>query len=352
MRFFAVKLLPIVVVALCLVPSGSQGAEGRRPIYQPIVIGPGDEGKYVVTRDIAAASPIIQVLAGTGTVDIDLNGFSLVSSNAGTIQVNSVISFKIRNGEVRGGGISINSAQRTIVEDLTVSPGVDVGLLVQNVAKFAIRRNIIRGGEPAMLIDTATSGVIEDNIMDGGIAAMVLRDLENVDVARNRVDNPGSADGIDVDGCSGCRFAGNLVRNALDDGMDLDRVIGSRISGNVITGGASGGNGIHITSLSHYNLVFENTVSDSGGVGILVEGVGNVIDSNLISGNASWGLHLIGTDNAYKGNVANNNGGTVVGCPGTGPATTDLCDATSGGNQSPLNQPPTLFGDNLMPDPR
>ncbi len=339
------------LAALLLTVAQPRAGAGRRPIYQPIVIGPGDEGRYFVTRNIGSPTPIIKVLPGTGSVDIDLNGFSLATTQeCEAIQVNAVATFSIRNGDVSG-GISINTAERAIVEELTISTGECPGVGMVDVARVAIRRNIISGGEPALGVRNAIGGTIEDNAINGGDDAMLLQDLENVDVVRNRVDLPGPTSGINVDGCVGCRFADNLVRSVLkggSHGLDLDRVTGSRISSNVISAGA--GDGIHVSSLSHYNLIVENTVSDNQ-VGIRVFGRGNVIERNLISGNASWGLRLDGIDNVYKNNVASHNGGSVAACPGSGPSTTDLCDATSGGNLSPLRQPP-LAGDNLMPDPR
>jgi len=71
----------------------------------------------------------------------------------------------------------------------------------------------------------------------------------------------------------------------------------------------------------------------------------NVLNTNGLSGVAAWGLYLTGFGSTYRGNTAQGNPG--AGCPGF-PATTDFCD-TGGGNVSPFNQPPTLFGDNLMP---
>ena len=70
----AVLALIITVAAL-----QAYAGEGRTPIWQPTQINPGNEGKYIVTRDITAApgAPVIEVFPGTVAVDIDLNGFTL-----------------------------------------------------------------------------------------------------------------------------------------------------------------------------------------------------------------------------------------------------------------------------------
>ena len=78
----------------------------------------------------------------------------------------------------------------------------------------------------------------------------------------------------------------------------------------------------------------------------------NVLNENGQGGVPAWGLYFtpVAFGNTYRGNTAQGNPGPPPMCPGF-PATTDFCDGTGGFNQSPLNQPPTLAGDNLMPTP-
>jgi hypothetical protein len=363
-----------LVLLLAMTATSALAAEGRTPVWQPITIMPGGEGKYILTRDITAlvGMPAIDILPGTVAVDIDLNGFTIYGTGGvNVVQAVGVDSLTVRNGTIMGGGgdgISATECRKVVVEDVKIQVVENHGIGLYRVANFAIRRNIIHAAQQGdgimadgTLVDPVmyVEGTIEDNLVrecGGGIAVFAG---SSVAIINNRIEATTSADGIfispgpqqDIPGCAACLIAENTIQEAAANGMWLSFLTGSKIHNNVVI--YSGAEGIWLDVGSDTNLVLDNVVSFSGGNGLLVDSFLNHLERNLLNSNGlatgmGWGMWLRnGGQNTYRGNTAQGNVGPPAACPGF-PATTDFCN-TGPANVSPLNQPPTLAGDNLMP---
>jgi hypothetical protein len=151
-------------------------------------------------------------------------------------------------------------------------------------------------------------------------------------------------------GCVACIVAENTIQESFDNGMWLSFFRVGTVYNNTVV--LSGNEGIFIDVLSDDNLVLDNVSGQNGANGIYVGSNRNHVERNVLNGNGGptglFGLYLAGFSNTYRGNTAQGNAGIPPACP-SALATTDFCDATGGANTSPLNQPPTLAGDNLMP---
>jgi parallel beta-helix repeat protein len=355
-----------LALALVFAALPALAAEGRIPVWQPIVIGPGGEGKYILTRDITAAgAPAIDVLANTVAVDIDLNGFTIYASNTVAIRALRVDSLTVRNGTLVGGfgGVRAEDCPKVVVEDLKVQSVSAEGIGLYEVANFAVRRNIVQQCEinPGIMVDgffldpdVPSQGSIEDNVVRECEYGIAVGNGSSVGVINNRVEDTSAQQGILLAICDSCLVKGNTVQGSTADGILLFEVTGSKVHNNLVTKSASG-EGIWLQEGSDHNLVLDNVASLNGNNGLLVDGRENLLERNVLNANGTsgvapfWGMYLNGTGNVYRGNQAQSNPGGAAACPGF-PATTDFCDATGGFNFSPLNQPPTLSGDNLMPN--
>lgn len=148
------RLLRAAGCCLALVlASAALADEGRIPIWQPVNLGAGDTGTYVVTRNVAnLGGPVINIV-GTGVenIDIDINGMTL-TGGAHVVSVSNVATFVLRNGTLEaetaaalGDGVNVtNHAGEVVLEDLTIQRGVGNGIFIgDGVETFAIRRNMI-----------------------------------------------------------------------------------------------------------------------------------------------------------------------------------------------------------------
>lgn len=357
------------VVAAILVAAATPavlGAEGRIPIWAPVVIGPGAEGKYIVTRDVFAfaGSPVVTILPGTAAVDIDLNGFTLWGNAADVINATGVDSLTVRNGTLIGGinGIWATQCRKVVVEDVKIQVVQSDGIALMDVISFAVRRNIIQDAignginiDGAIVTPgTTTTGAVDDNAIYRAGRGIQLYNGSSVGIQNNRIETTTTADGIFISaangiiGCGSCLVANNTIQEARANGMWLSNFRGGKIHNNEIisAGFNQGGEGIWLDVGSDHNLLLDNVLTECGRNGMLVLSNGNHIERNVLNRNGvtfppAWGLFIQGgASNTYRGNTAQFNPGIAVACPGF-PATTDICVAGAG-NNSP--------GDNFMPN--
>jgi nitrous oxidase accessory protein NosD len=349
-----------LTLALTAIPA--LAAEGRIPIWQPISIGPGQEGMYILTRDIPASGLVaIDILPGTVSVDIDLNGFTIYGSvGVAAVQAVGVDSVTVRNGLIHGGGgdgIYASDCRKVVIEDVKIEFVDNHGIALNYVANFAVRRNVIHGAAhgDGILVDGSSvdpsmylEGTIEGNLIrecGGGIGVMMG---SSVAILNNRIEATTSADGIfvspgpqqDLAGCAACIIANNTIQEAAANGMWLSWFQNSKVYNNVVTW--SGAEGIWLDVASDNNLVLDNGSSANSANGILADGGGNHFERNVLNQNGNWGLEMSSSANTYRGNTGQGNGGVPAACGGA-PATTDICDQVSA-STSPL-------GDNVMPVP-
>lgn len=371
MRKTTKSLGAALALAMILTALPAVAAEGRIPIWQPIQILPGMEGKYVVTRNITAnpGMPVIDIQPGTLSVDIDLNGFTLYGVDMDIIRALAVDHLTIRNGTLlfgTGSGIRVDDARKVVVEDVRVQWVEQKGIQLNEVMTFALRRNVLANlptGEGVYVdgsffdITRPTSGTIEDNLFRDCERGITLHFGSSVGMINNRIE-ASVADGIFVSpgpngalyGCIACLVNENTVQESGANGMWLSHYENSKVYNNTVT--FSVGEGILLDFLADDNLILDNVSSQNQRNGLVVFSNQNHIERNVLNTNGlggglpNWGLWITGFGNVYRGNTARSNPGPAASCPGL-PATTDFCDGGAG-NTSPFVQGP-LIGDNLMP---
>jgi len=325
--------------------------EGRIPIWQPLTIGPGQEGNYVLTRDISQApgAPAIDILAGTGTVEIDLNGFTISGAGSGTadiIRAQGVARLTVRNGTligtVSGDAIDAAGCDKVVIEDI-VARGVNshVAFDLDLVNHFKIRRSLVHRWSICIEATGGVHGEIEANQIRSCEGIWV--DAFNVAVHDNRLKGTGPA--IYIDYADTCLVADNLVGDVNYNDQDGIVVRGDicNVLGNVIKLQASQGDGIVLHS--SFGVVRDNAVMAAGN-GLTVYGIANQIEGNVFSANAKAGIWFTSSsnDNTYGHNTLRWNGVAPGPCTSTPPAcgVPDVCD--DGTNN-------TSFSDNMGPGP-
>jgi hypothetical protein len=356
----------LFVVSVLAAPA--LAGEGRIPIWQPVSITPGMEGKYVLTRDVAAVGgsglPAIDIQPGTVAVDIDLNGFTVYGADTHAIQAVGVDSLTIRNGTImfgQGDGIGVDDCRKAVIEDVKIEFVAGFGIRLTTVANFAVRRNIIvsdQDADPPMIggiwVDgiqapNPVEGKIEDNQIDSAGFGIQLNVGSAVTIRGNQVEDAVQGDGIHVSVCDGCLIAENTIQRAIGMGIVLSEVNVNKIYNNVVFGSSDG---IALLSNSSDCYVLNNNSSQNQpGSGLVVDGFRNQIDGNVFNFNASAGIwfmpNMVPTNNTYGRNVMRGNlaiPGGSPGCVATPPPciVPDLCD-DGGGN--------TSFSDNMSPVP-
>jgi len=368
-----------LILLLALSTSPVLGGEGRIPIWQPTVIGPGQEGMYVLTRDVTAnaGAPLIDVLPGTVSVDIDLNGFTLYGIDQDIIRAVGVDSLTVRNGMLMGGlgnGIYVGEGRKAVIEDVKIQFVGAHGIQLVSVANFAIRRNIIVSDAQApnpslggILVDGLPAprpleGVIEDNQIEQTGFGIQVNVGSAVAILKNRIEEMWGGDGILVFVCDGCMIAENTVERPIGLGIVLSEVNVNKVYNNVVV--AAGADGIYLKNSSD-TLILENNSSLNAGDGLAIDGSRCHVDRNVLNLNNGFGLHFIQGagaqvgDNTYGRNTARNNFGAIAPCAivppveicpqpyGGGAVPPDFCNESIG----PSGVGNTSFCDNLMPGP-
>lgn len=366
-RFFSV----VAAVVLAGLSLPARAAEGRSPIWQPILIGAGSRpGQYFLSRDVDATgtgAPAISIVGGPGLqeVEIDLNGFTVFGDAAGgsaVINVAGLRSLTVRNGSVRhlgpfGDGISVTDVDKVVIEDVKIQD-VTTGINLVRVSSFAVRRNIVlQAGFTGIFVNgfgapRPITGVLEDNqISDADSNGIYVRnDHLGVQAVRNRVLRVPFGPGIILSQGKACLIAENTVEEARD-GIVLDGLQNCKVHNNV----TSFNTGHGIASVTSTNVLFLDNVSSSNAFsGIYYDGSGSLFDRNVLTANGCYGLHLLGPDNTFGRNAARFNVGACPWPCGVGPV--EICAPPYGGGSAvpdlcvdaPGN---TSLCDNTMPGP-
>ncbi|MCP3979750.1 MAG: hypothetical protein GY716_10550 [bacterium] len=354
-RLVAKVVLILSALSLPILPVHAE--EGRIPIFEPVVLNGADaSGKFILTRNITASGIVVQVI-GTGTevMDLDLNGFSIVTSgfNMGVV-VSNVLSFTIRNGSITSSGsdqVNVTTAavsnSSVVIEDLKLRGGGFASMFVTNAAHVEVRRNFVEGLGNGLFLDSSSipsAGIIEDNVM---------RNL-----AEYGIDQRGSATGLTIRGnLVDINLPGGagIATDDITDSLIVDNSVTHQSVGILVNGDTNtidnnrvrGTNDMGIFSETGIKLfnsknctVTNNVTTGHFGTGIdVILSDGNRIERNASNDNGWFGIRLHGSNNRYGRNTAWNNAGGVA-CGGATCGTPDFCN-TGVGNVS--------FGDNLMP---
>ena len=345
------KPVPASMMALAIsaILAPAFAAEGRREIFEPVVLDgsvSNISGKYFVSRDIdnpGAGFTIRFIGTGVENVDLDLNGFTVSNTNAGT---DSVVKFdNLRTVSVHDGavvaasgrsGVDAASVTAIVVQDLSVRDGGQ-GIVLRAPELFTVRRCIIKGPSLSGIYafgDVAESniGTLEDNIIldtgDWGIAAFL--DINGVTIRSNRIRNTTNQAGIVIqasaDGAVEVRE--NHVRGAGGDGISIGGGAACAVANNVV--GESAGPGMVIASDGC--LVLNNSSNNNGDAGLAIHGDRNHVERNVLVQN-EIGLHFVpsGSENTFGNNTARGNTGSPACNAAIGSCSSpDFCDAGTG----------------------
>ena len=365
-RFSIVLILPLAAgVALA--------AEGRTPVFAPGTFI-GAEGKYIVTRNLAAG-PGSVITIGAPMVDLDLNGFTLTGGGAPVIAVAAGVDHvTIRNGTLRAGTIGIDApglTRKIDIEDVKIASPSTQGIHLGDVEGAAIRRVEISDTPSEGIVwdgpGVVKHGTIENNLLRRTAAAIVVvNNCSSVAILNNRIEEPVNAAGvfpgcgIAVAACQATLISENTIERCAFDGIRVVASRGNKLYNNVIRQCA--GNGITLDPGTSDTLVLNNVASGngtgalpSGGSGLLVQGTANQIERNLLNTNAGFGLQFcmpgLSCNNTFGRNMARANGGGVIGPCGACAGAPALFPPNSCNVGCPAAIPNSTYGDNLIPGP-
>ena len=365
----------IIVSIIALTVTAVLAAEGRTPVFAPGTVL-GADGKYIVTRNIAAAGGAVITVAAPN-VDLDLNGFTLAGGGAPVISVIAGVDHvSIRNGVLAGGTIGIDIpgfVRKVDIEDVKIhNPTGGAGIHLGDVEGAALRRNEITDTPNEGIVwdgpGAVKHGSIESNLLRRTSAGIVVANqCSSVAILNNRLEEPGTGAGgifpgygIVLASCGASLVSENTVERARVDGIHMVASKGNKLFDNVVT--TSRGNGIHTDAGTTDTLILNNVCSGngtgllaSGGSGLLIEGGTNLAERNLLNNNNGAGLHYCGPaacGNTLGRNMARGNTGGII------PAFCGAC-GVFGGSAVPPNScnvagcvpPNSTFGDNLIPGP-
>lgn len=151
-------------------------------------------------------------------------------------------------------GLSLRKSSNVNVSDSEIG-----GISVSSSTSFTLERSTIDGG---FYEESSTNTTISDNLFASNTynyAAVVLRDVTNAIVSRNRLQDSG---GIDLGNVANAAIQYNRVSGSRYGGLTLDSVANVLVEGNWISGsyqygiGVSAANGLNLTA----NTVIYNAV--------------------------------------------------------------------------------------------
>ena len=364
-----------IILTLPFMSAAVFAAEGRTPVWAPGTLL-GADGKYIVTRNIAAGAGSV-ITIGAPNVELDLNGFTLSGGASPVISLLAGVDHvTIRNGVLAGGTVGIEApgpTRKVDLEDLKIHDPAGAGIHLGAVEGAAIRRvEITDTPSEGILWDgpgVVKHGVIENSLLRRTSAGIVvLGACSSLAIVDNRLEEPGTGGGgafpgygITLVSCGATLVKDNTIERARGDGINLIASKGNKLFDNVVT--SSAGNGIRLDAGTTDTLALNNVVSGSGtaalpsgGSGLMVEGPQNVALSNVLNSNAGFGLHYCGPAacaNTFGRNTARGNTGAVL------PAFCGACVAFGAGAFGPNScntaaacaVPNNSSANNLIPGP-
>ncbi len=289
--------------------------EGRIPLFQPTAIN--TPGHYVLTRDISAATgPVIQVLADGVTVDLGGNSISISDPDSPAVLVDlagiasPTLGVTIRNGLIEGGLTGIEAtgyAPRIAIQQMRISgsAGYGVSWNVSGPPGQATEFEMTDTG----VID-ATDGLLLADPRPSPICAIIISGnfFEGID-----------GEAASLEGCSDGKIKGNEIKGF---GKDGNPAAGIKITGggwddtlviadNTVSGGGTQAVGIFIggNTLNLDFLLNDNTITQNGGDGMVIQGGTGRITGNTITSNGGDGVSMDGGDSILvERNYAGDNG--------------------------------------------
>jgi len=299
----------------------SIAAAGGYPFLLPAA------GSYVLTGNLAPPPGIPALIAGADDIEIDLNGFEILSPGGGApfgIDSAGFTGLSVRNGSIRGfdagPAIMLGPEGRVTETKLRFNgAGIDGGfncLVVMNVIvgntgvglsgvggdHCKIENNIIAANETGI---TGFGNVIVHNEIVGNTLSGGIVDFGGSTIQQNVIIANLGAGITDTDPCAGAPPA------PPPPGIPRSDVMGNVLDNNFA------GDGIEYCTPA---LVTDNTVTNSFGWGIDVGAAstvrGNQVDFNNMSAGAFGGISVGPGSNVHANAASFNNPGGIPGSPG------------------------------------
>ena len=274
------QILPLAVATLIGVlfglPRYVLAGEGVIEINQAKVIAAGgfpfkiaSFGSYRLTSNLTVNAAADGIDVNASYVDIDLNGFAIVSNTASPDINGTGTSVTVHDGKV----LNTSNACAIMLGDASV---------VRNVIAFG------------------SCGIQVGN--DSRVADSIVND----------------SPGLGISAGNNCRISGNTTNRNANNGISAGD--NCRISGNIANGNASG------VLAGHNCEISGNTANGNNNDGILASS-GSLVLDNVVAGNGLVGLSCGGTGAGYgRNNFTSNAQGNFAGaCKNMGQ---NLCDGS------------------------
>ena len=285
-------------------PAGPPKVDDRIPIFSPGEIR--SSGRYRLVRNVQSElGPAIAIRASG--VDLDLNGFAVVSTFGSGIEVANSSDLRIHNGSVSSSflnvevAIRLENVSRAILEQLSFSGFMEI----RNGRQIEIDRVRGRGiqdSAPTLTVSGTDRLTVRHSRFSEGLGSLI----EGTGLIITDNFFAGSTRALSISGTSG-----HVRRNVVEGGsfgLELnDAAIGFIVTDNTVRGDTVALGVTGLPTSSYANRIEGNIVLGSAEFGMSVGGARNIVRDNLISGATDVGLTIGGTGNIYGGNVARGN---------------------------------------------
>lgn len=285
-------------------PSGPVIRENAQPIPElPFTIG--ESGSYYLTRNLTHTDRYTNAIEiDANNVTLDLGGYSIIGPTTAYNETSSGIYMDMRtNVEIRNGTIT-RFPNRGIFGDISDPNGTASGhrIMSVRVTSTGAEGIVLWGLHHTIKNCTVTNTQLELEEGIGGISCGSLTSVIGNVVSRHRI--------IGISVGAGCTIQDNTIAEC---SYGIVPGQGCSIIGNTLFFTFDG---IWLREVDGC-LVKGNTIRESAGSGILIEGFDNAIEGNLVS-SSEIGFNFIYGDNVYANNRALYNGSNFDGMVPTG----------------------------------
>lgn len=319
-----------VALTLLLGAGGAHAVDGVTEINDASIAAAGGypfvlpaAGSYVLTGNLMPPLGTTALVAGADDIEIDLNGFEILSPGGGApsgIDSAGFTGMSVRNGSIRGfdggpaivlgpdgrvtetklrfNGAGIDGASTCLIVMNVIAGNVGVGLSGVVAEQCKIENNIIAANETGI---TGFGNVIVNNEIIGNVAFGGILDAGGSTIQNNIIIANAGAGITDGDPCAGAPPAPPPIGTPRSD------IMGNVIDNNFL------GDGI---SYCAPVLVTDNTVTNNFGWGIDTGEAstvrGNVVDTNNLGcGPPCGGVRVAGGSNVHANSISWTSGPTV-----------------------------------------
>lgn len=296
-------------------------------------------GSYYFTGNIAVSTAVTGILVQASNVTIDLNGFSLTSTNASSVygitKTSDNTHLTLRNGTINGwgqSGVGVFGSSATtgdVVERLHVSGNTGSGMIVgagcvvrDCVVDSNASAGVISFWDNVQVIDCVATSNGGEGIRVGSYSQVSRCLVTHNDSNGITVVGDGSAVlecTCDANGSTGISTVSGTVRGCtVNDNKGTGISLGShcQVIGNTCdrnNGGKAAGNaGIYCFG-NGSTIAFNHVSGTLSGDGVLTSGASDTIDSNVCASNQGVGIVAAGSGSVNNFIVRNSCTGNTGG---------------------------------------